>query len=121
MNKLKEILAELKQITINSQPNIKFKEQMDCIEAIEAELNNYLVPPPTKSDIVDKALNEVIEEMKQDEIEQNDPLVEKLEESNHVEEKPDYSEENAIALAKIEEMKREQKQRGRKKKDDNLS
>lgn len=122
MDKLKELVEELKRITNLSQPNIKYKEQMDVIEALEAELNNHPVPL-TKSEIVDQSLNEVIKELQQEEVEQNDPLVQKLEE-------PQLTEEEKEQLDKLEferalEKRKEQaaieneksKQRGRKKKE----
>lgn len=47
MSKIEELLADLKSVTERSQPNIKFREQMDLIEALEAEL---ISPPlPTES------------------------------------------------------------------------
>lgn len=122
MDKLKELVEELKRITNLSQPNIKYKEQMDVIEALEAELNNHPVPL-TKSEIVDQSLNEVLEVEKWNEIELNDPLIQKLEE-------PQLTEEEKEQLDKLEferalEKRKEQaaieneksKQRGRKKKE----
>lgn len=112
MKKLKELVEELKRITNLSQPNIKFKDQMDVIEALEVELNRE-VYYPSKSEIVDKSLNEVLNELKQEEIEKNDPLIQKMDES------ADHTEENERALAKINEINAQQfaKQRGRKKKE----
>lgn len=47
MNKIQELLADLRSVTERSQPNVKFREQMDLIEALEAEL---IAPPiPTES------------------------------------------------------------------------
>lgn len=148
MNKLKELVEELKRITNLSQPNIKYKDQMDVIEALEAELEYLSLPlnkiptkencPNTwenimskntwenimsKSDIVDQSLNEVIKELQQEEIEQNDPLVQKFEESQLTEEEKEQLDklEFERALAKRNEQaaieNEKSRQRGRKKKE----
>ena len=139
MNKLKELIEELKRITNLSQPNIKYKEQMDVIEAMEAELEYLSLPlnkiptkencPNTwenimsKSDIVDQSLNEVIKELQQEEIEQNDPLVQKFEEPQLTEEEKEQLDklEFERALAKRNEQaaieNEKSRQRGRKKKE----
>lgn len=49
MNKINELLSDLKSVTERSQPNIKFREQMDLIEAIEIEIQSmeYVIPELT--------------------------------------------------------------------------
>jgi hypothetical protein len=41
-NTLQQLLDELKTVTYNSRPNIKYQDQMDLIEKLENELKNYV-------------------------------------------------------------------------------
>lgn len=41
-NTLQQLLEELKITTYNSRPNIKYQDQMDLIERLEKELEDYV-------------------------------------------------------------------------------
>jgi len=74
-----EIIANLKQVTYWSQPNIKFDETMQLLNELENALTPVEVEPIVEKPIVEEPIvEEVIEEVVVEELITEEPVVEEV-------------------------------------------